>query len=156
MAADDWTAIFTAATAAATMALAIVAWYQISQATHQTKGWQTLAACEKYESDAVLDRCARRLFFARKSGSFATDPPSYRVDVTTILNYLDGLAIGIDQNLYVKEIVRDHLEPIIKWHVDTYLNPSQADKIGIQRTEYARLIELCEGWNKAPPSYRGR
>jgi hypothetical protein len=37
-----------------------------------------------------------------------------------MLNYLDGVAIGICQGLYHEGLARDHLQSIVNVHVDRY------------------------------------
>lgn len=135
--------------ALATIGLLIVGWRQITAARNEARGWQTLAACERYESDIVLDRCLRRLLQGNESGKLKTEPATYRIDVTTILNYLDGIAIGIEQYLYDESIVRDHLEPIVRWYVSNYLEAKFAESMDINpKEDYQRLMDLCERWSK--------
>ena len=164
----DWTLFWaavsaglTALSAGGSIATAVVASRQLSLLARQSRdahiqerGWRTLAACERYESDPVLDRCLRNIFSAKQSMLWLENPAALRIDVTTILNYLDGIATGIEQRLYVTEIVRDQLEPIVKWHVGEYLEPAKAKAIGIDPAEFPRLIAICEQWSREPPRYR--
>jgi hypothetical protein len=50
--ADWWAAI----QGLATIAVAIIAGYQIRQLRKDQGGWETLRACEKYDTDPVLDK----------------------------------------------------------------------------------------------------
>lgn len=131
-----------------TAVLVVVGWWQIMSARRQAKGWQTLAACEKYDLDPILDQCLRKLSKARRTGRLWKKPDKYSVEVTTVLNYLDGLAIGIEQNLYVESLVWDHLEPILRDHTREYLGPVQAYKLGIDIEGYKRLTKLAEKWGE--------
>jgi hypothetical protein len=133
--------------AAATTLVVVVAAWQIMALRRQAKGWQTLAACEKYDLDPVLDRCARKL---AKAGTkkIRKNPERYKVEMITVLNYLDGVAIGIEQNLYVESIAWDHLEPMLIDHVTTHLTGPKAAVFGFDQQEYARLIKLSNKWRE--------
>jgi hypothetical protein len=143
----EWTTFWAALTAFGTFGLIGLGWYQITAVRNENKGWRTLEACERYESDPVLDVCLRNIFAANQTGDFTANPQNYRLDATTVLNFFDGIAIGIAQDLYLEELVRDHLEPIVKWYVEVYLEPVFASRMGIDPTiEYPRLIKLNQKW----------
>jgi hypothetical protein len=143
---SPWTDFWAATTAVATTLLFLVGWLQIRAARNQTKGWQTMAICERYESDPVLHECLLGIAAGRRSGDFLTDSKKYRIEVTTILNYLDGIAIGIEQNLYVEDIARDHLEAIANHYVKEYLTPQFAASVGFDLADYDRLRAMSARW----------
>lgn len=136
----------TAWLALATTVLAAVAWCQIVALRDQTKGWKTLEVCEKYDLDPVLTKCIQKL----DAGGEAVrkEPTAYRLETVTVLNYLDSIAIGIKQNLYVEDIARDQLEPMLIEHVTKHITGADAGVFGIDRTDYATLVELCEKWKE--------
>jgi hypothetical protein len=47
----DW---WTAVQGVALVCAAIIAWYQIGALRRDQRGWETLKACEKYDTDPVL------------------------------------------------------------------------------------------------------
>ena len=136
--------------AVATTLLVIVAACQIRALRVQTRGWQTLAACERYDTDPVLDRSIRRL---AKAGPRKTKR-RYRTDVIAVLNYLDDIAIGIDQRLYVEAIVWDHMYAILTDHVREHLTGPEAAAYGIDPAGYTRLIALYERWTERRTRFR--
>jgi hypothetical protein len=92
--------------------------YQILSAKADAKITRTLAACDRYDTDPVLDRVTNRLANALHDGSLAKNPKDFSVDVLGLLNYFESIAIGISRGLYDKDIVRDMLKPIVIAHVD--------------------------------------
>ncbi len=151
----SWSDVWAALTAISTTLFLGVGLLQISAARRQAKGWQTLVVCERYESDPVLDGCLRALFKARADGSLEASPAQYRIEISTILNYLDGIAIGIEQKLYLEPLARDHMEEIVEKHVKDYLSEEKARATGIELASYKRLLALNERWSKksTQPTY---
>jgi hypothetical protein len=145
---------WSAVEAIATVSLVLIGAWQIKAIRKQEKGWKTLEACEKYDQDPVLDRSLRNIAGAKTSGELDKNPEAFRVDYTTVLNYLDGIATGIRQNLYIERIARDHLEPILVGHVKDWLKPGTAARIGIDLDDYKRLRKLAETWNEGRLYFR--
>ncbi len=151
LSAEAWTAFSTAALASATSVLAVATIFlvvigrnQIVAVRKEAKQERTLAYCDRYDNDPVLDRCLRRLGIAREAGRLVKSA-SIRADATTVLNYLDGLAVGIAQGLYINELARDHMEPILKAHVEQYLGEKSPD-LGVSKDDYRMLLALAERW----------
>lgn len=140
--------IWVAIQAIASAILVLVGAWQILAIRRQNKHLRTLEAVEVYDRDPIIDMCARNLFAARRNGEWEKDPSQFRIEVTTILNYLDGIATGIEQNLYVESIVRDHLGPVIVQYVtEAYLESRIAQRIGIEpMKDYPRLLALVASW----------
>jgi hypothetical protein len=136
------------------IATAAVAWWQISSLKNQQKGWKTLEACERYESDPVLHDVLLKLRDARDSGQLYKTPRTFRAETATLMNYLDGIAIGQAQGFYNKAIVRDHLEGIMKDHVGEFLSPDLASRMELDTTGFARLRALIAEWDNARPWYK--
>jgi hypothetical protein len=59
-----------------------------------------------------------------------------------ILNYLDAIAIGVVAEVYDREIVEDHMKPIIRTQVPRLLLDVDARKIGIPHQDFACLIKV--------------
>src|SRR5690606_34431823 len=106
----------------------LVGRYQIREIQRHNKCVRTLAAIDVYYRDPVIDAACRRIFDAKRTGEFDKDPSAYRLDITTILNYFDGLAVGIEQNLYVEDMLRDHLEGILIEETEDKLSPEAAKR----------------------------
>ncbi len=153
---DIWIAIFTGllfvvtlVLAAATVLLVVLGRRQILMIREEAKQERTLAICHLYDLDPVLDAALRRLGQARDLGVLSYTSAN-RADATTILNYLDAIATGIAQKLYIEELARDHLEPIAKAHVEQYLSAA-APQLGINRANYKALLEMVKRWSEQPP-----
>jgi hypothetical protein len=119
--AEGHVALWTAVLAVATSALVIMGLRQLRSIRDEANRERTLRVCERYDTDPILDRALRRLAIGWRTGDIQRDPEKYRPFVTTVLNYLDTLAIGIAQGLYIEELARDHLAEIVKFHHREYL-----------------------------------
>jgi len=148
----DWTAI----TAIATVVLTLVAYFQISAAREEARINRTLAACDRYDLDPILDAVTRRLGKARDSGALKRNPRRHRHDIYSILNYLESIAIGVQRGLYSSAVVRDQMEPIYVGYVSEYLATGLVDraepkkKLAGHPTEvsFDKIRWLVESWSK--------
>ncbi|HEY0464322.1 MAG TPA: hypothetical protein VGC79_08945, partial [Polyangiaceae bacterium] len=117
--AEAWTAIGTIALAFATLVLVAVGYRQLISIRAEAKKERTLAICHRYDIDPVLDVSLRSLWILQTSANkTAKDLKKHRPDIVTVLNYLDSIAVGIEQELYIEELARDHIESIVKTHVE--------------------------------------
>jgi hypothetical protein len=148
---SDWCAALQGA--ALTFAV-LVACYQLWALRRDQRAWRTLEACERYERDPTLTKICERLRDARDKGELDRNPRPFRLEASTLLNYCDGIAIGVVQKFYVERIVKDHLEPIIRDHVEEFLSLQMAPRIGIDAKSFARLVAMIDRWDKPPPSFR--
>lgn len=140
---SDEVAFWTAATALATCAVGFIAWFQIGEIKRQQQGWETLRACNLYDLDPTLDRAVCAMRAARK-----TNMPLKEVDleITTVLNYFEGIAIGMQQGFYDPKIVRPHLGDLMKTHCDYYFSRSIAEEAGISVDDFGGVKELLAKW----------
>jgi len=116
-----WTAISAIANsmlAFLTLGLLVFAVYQVLTVKRDAKTNRTLAACERYDIDPVLDQITRRLENARDDGSLRQDPTKYAVDLDSLFNYFESIAIGVARGHYDPEIVRDQFEVILSDHIE--------------------------------------
>jgi hypothetical protein len=146
--ADFWAAVGAGLSAIATAALVVVGAWQISSARNERKGWETLKACERYDSDLVLDNCSRILKMARDSGDLAANPRKYTLDVIALLNYLEGIAAGIEQDLYVESIAKDHMQSVVNGLLERYVYSPLGAGLGISEEDYSSLVSLDRKWQR--------
>jgi hypothetical protein len=153
--ATEWAAFGAIATAAITFFLVAVGAYQISAIRDQNRRWRTLAACERYYLDPLLDKASRALKEARESGELERNPKPLSIDVITVLNYLDGIAIGIYQGLYIEELARDHLQPMVEENVAEFLRGDTPGKLGLNLRDFRHLVALEGRWTQiGQPHFR--
>jgi hypothetical protein len=145
----EWATVWSAVQAIGTISAIGVAAYQIHALRRDQKAWRTLEACERYERDPALTKICECLRDARDKGELDRDPRPFRLEASTLLNYCDGIAIGVVQKFYVEKIVQHHLEPIIRDHVEEFLSAKMAPKIEIDPKSFARLVEMIARWDKA-------
>lgn len=110
----------------AAIAAGIAAWLvvlQIKSQHEENMKWKTLDICAQYEFNNSVANAARKVQAAFDKGiiseQLCTD--IYR-DAKIVLNYLDGIAIGIKQGLYIEALARDHLKQIVRVHVERLLD----------------------------------
>ncbi|HTK35773.1 MAG TPA: hypothetical protein VL358_10890 [Caulobacteraceae bacterium] len=139
-------------TGVATIALAWIAYYQLSELRKQLevqgardKQWRTIEACENYTYDPVLRQAKDRIWEARDRGRapLIHDTHAVRKDAIVILNYLDALGIGVRQGVYLEEIVFDHLEHIVRDLVRNILRGGWG-QFNIPETELGGLMYLYD------------
>ena len=137
----DWAAL-------ATLVLVVVGGWQIISIRIENKRERTLRVCERYNFDPVLDYATRRLRTARNNGDYSKNPLDFRVDVITVLNYLDGIAIGIGQGLYSEPLARDHLDHIVSLHSSEYLGDTDARSLGFELRDFRHLCDMKDRWGE--------
>jgi hypothetical protein len=160
---QNWINIWTFAQATASIAVAGIAWFQIGalrkeQSIQQQfhKNWETLKACEKYDTDPVLTESLKILRDARNSGDLLKFPKNYSLEMITILNFLEGIIIGIEQRFYNEDVVYDHLKPIIEDHINEFLSEPCRSAILVGQTEsYSRLTRKSDEWKQVRFKLRG-
>lgn len=146
-----------------TFALVFFGVVQIISARREAKINRTLAACDRYDCDPVLDATCRRLAEARESGDLAANPQKYRLDLYSILNYLESIAIGVRRGLYHHEVVKDYMRPIIVGCHEEYilsglvlraLPATPVAGAGDPSDDFDKMIELVAKWSRPPPWYK--
>lgn len=149
LSAEAWTAIGTIALAFATLVLVAVGFRQLRSIRAEAKKERTLAICHRYDIDPVLDVSLRSLWILQTSGNkTAKELKKHRPDIVTVLNYLDSIAVGIEQELYIEELARDHIESIVKTHVEQYLKGTTPKSAGLNPDHYKSLTKLCDSWSE--------
>jgi hypothetical protein len=95
---------------------------------HRIKAWETVKICQAYYFDPVIEAATERMWRMSNGGKeYIIDKIDNR-DIRCLLNYLDHIAVGVRQDLYIKEIVKDHLGEIIKGHVENLLLSNIEDR----------------------------
>ena len=155
LSAAQWTALGTMVLAGLTLFIVIAGWIQLRAMRHEADKERTIAMCDRYDFDPVLDPCLRRLSVATgHGGDYKTNADKYKSDVVTVLNYLDSMAVGIKQGIYIESLAHDHSHVILRGHVKELLGLGAPNIVGIDSANYAELIELNKKWSTTPPTYR--
>jgi len=147
----EWaTAIGTWLLVAATTALVYVAWRELleinknqKEANDNHRRWATLNACDRYDTDRLIQQAVRAL----KAAPRGLDDQMKRLYATRLLNYFDSIAIGLEQNFYVEAIARPHIGRII---FRRFAELTNAENPWISHEEAQRdfktLIRLMKTW----------
>lgn len=163
---SDWiTPTASAVTALATMGLAGIAWYQFEALREQLKSsaeqlgvqgdrekqWRTIDACERYVYDPVFREAKRAIWEARDKGRLdhIPDPLDVRQDVYILLNYFDGVGVGVKQGVYLSSIVEDHLKVVVSDAVDHFVKRGWGD-FQVNETNIPGLMHLYATFSQEP------
>ncbi len=128
----------------------VVAVYQIKVAKKEAAKWRTIEACERYDVEPILDAALRRIHSSRIDGTLDAKLEELKPDLTTVLNYLDGIAIGIAQGVLIEDIVKDQMEPIFRSHYGKYFTDKMMHGAGLEKSHFRHLTELMSKWNGKP------
>ena len=165
----DWADVATIIAAIAGVCAVVAALVGVKSAITQTrlqmkdihlenKKWNTLNICAQYELSEIIAKAARNLYFHLDYGKqpkvAEEDIGGLSRDAIIILNYLDGIAIGVSQGLYVEELARDHLHIIVRTYVDDLFNAETQKKFGLKKSDYTFLIGMDGRWRLNKPYYR--
>lgn len=130
---------------------------QIQSTREEAKRSRTLAACDRYDTDPVLDGALHRLLEGRLSGELERNASYFKSDIATVLNYLDGISIGIEQGLYIDGLAYDHLKDIVKHTASLYLDDATTIRAArMDPGNYTRLKALRDRWVQDAPRFNDR
>ena len=91
---------------------------QIKQDSNQDRRRNTLEACQRFEKDPIIKDAMKRLWNVTVNGTDYTKlTDEYKFEALTLLNYLQSLAIGIKQKVYLEEMVKDFLQERVEKEV---------------------------------------
>jgi hypothetical protein len=151
--AEEWTALGTVSIAILTLFLVVAGIIQLRRVRSESRKTLTLQACTNYEFNAVIYHCIRRLRDAADSGDLENNPRKHRTQIATLLNYLDGIAIGVNQGIYSEEIVWDNLHAVIQNHMKQYVYSGLLAKAGYSVDDYKQLVDLANRWSAIRPRF---
>jgi hypothetical protein len=155
----DWiTAISAAVSAIASVILFVVAFVQLrglkdqlKQSTDQEKRRNTLAVVERVETDAALREAYKAIWDSSAGGTDYSKTTEQKYHVLTILNFFEGVAVGIAQQIYVESMARDYLNDVLKKSVEVWLLAESAEGLKLPAkmfasTDFEELRRLYSKW----------
>ena len=102
--------------ALSTLALVIVGIFQLRQINcgleenqDREKRQRTLNACDRYVFDPIIHSYTNSIWLNSNNGKDYTHITEPDYNIIAFMNYLEGIAIGVSQGVYIKEIIRDYL-----------------------------------------------
>jgi hypothetical protein len=144
----DWAII---AQAVLAIIAGILVYFQIWSSQQESRKWKTLDICAQHELSERLASAAaelREFFNADPRPDIKTISSKWK----TILNYLDGIAIGVEQGLYIEDLAKDHLKQIVEHHVrEAFENPGYLVK---NKGDYLKLCDMREKWIRDKSYYK--
>lgn len=152
--ADAWAAIGSNTQALVTTILIGIGAWQVFAIKRENLKSRTLSACDRYDTDPIIDASLRELRLLLRDPESA-EKGLLKLPTTTILNYLDSIAVGVEQGLYIESLARDHLKAIVIKHTDDYLrDESVARKIGLNPANFTTLTAMASRWKADPLTFR--
>jgi hypothetical protein len=155
-------------TALATVWLAVLGIWQLAQISEhmrvqgeREKKWATIKACERYDSEPSINQYARKIWEESKSGTDYVNVDNILHDIIGLMNYLDSLAIGVDQGVYNEQIVKDHMKSSIYKSVKAFIKGESGEVDGIAWKAAKPLVDakgfpcLLKLYDKWFPGDRG-
>jgi len=125
--------------------------FSIWTAQQDNRKWKTLDICAQHELSGSLSsavECLRRYF----DTTSRCDVAEVRYEWRLILNYLDAIAIGVEQGLYIEDLAKDHLKQIVTVHVEEAFGPKGS--MTQFRNDYLKLRDMHEKWQRDRFYYR--
>ena len=151
---DEWTALATSCLAAFTALLVAVGIYQVLAIRAENKKSLTLNACSNYEQNPNIYDALQKLWAALENGDLEREPRKFRPQINVVLNFLDAIAIGIEQGLYLENLAWDHLDAIVRRVVKRFIDSGLIEKVDLEREDFIRLIDMRDRWLRARPKFR--
>jgi hypothetical protein len=131
---------------------AAFAYVQIQSAKTENRKWKTLDICAEYEFNAEIAAAVARLRKFYALGAKGDDDPEETVNAAkVILNYLDGIAIGVVQGLYIEDLAKDHLRSIVRTHIRELFGKGRQV---VNEDDFDNLIAMNAKWAANEPFYK--
>jgi hypothetical protein len=146
------TAYATVALVAVTVGAVIAAFLAIRSAREENRKWTTLSVCAQFELCSSVCQANEKIFEAFRNGvPSPADCEKNAFYAKVVLNYLDGIAIGVHQGLYIETLARDHLKIIVHKRVLDLLETTFAKDAKLDKQDWSFLTAMAEKWRKNQP-----
>jgi hypothetical protein len=97
----------------------------------RTREWETIKACERYNFDPVIEAATQLLWNASDGCTDYKRSGVDKRDLIIVVNYLEGVAIGVRQELYIKAVVKDYISDLFDHAVTKYIESGLIDSSGL-------------------------
>ena len=105
---------------------------------------RTVAVCVRYEADAMLVESVRRLHIQHSAAM--ESPHNFANDISLLLNYLDTIAIGLEEEIYEERRARKFMENILLSQCEQFLNERVLTAVGLELGYFTALSDLYTKW----------
>jgi hypothetical protein len=127
-----------------------IAWMQIKRSEMENRKWKTLDICAQYELNHDLSEAANYLRKFYFDGS-QKDLDATKAAAKLVLNYLDGIAIGVEQGLYIEALAKDHLRAIVRGHVRGIFGSGRTI---LNEDDFEKIIAMNSKWTANETFYK--
>ena len=170
MTTEDWqivSAVSATLAALGTLALAWIAIYQlghlraqIAESIETERRRHTLEVCGRYENNERLREAMKAIWEKSNCGSDYTRlDKSDHFHALTILNYLSGVACGIEQGLIIEPLAKDYLQSTVDKSVKAFIRGEsgpgwKSERSLISPDGFESLVRVQEAWSSNKPAYK--
>ena len=136
-----------------TIGLVLVAYFQIRSFKNESRRWETVKVCGQFITNERLFACRQAVYNrTRRDGNYSPDTMKDQShQISTIFAYFEHIAMGISQDFYIEEIVRDNLELEIGIFCQRFLQPTYSDVL--TPAAYQKTEALNRKWLAKPTHY---
>jgi len=127
--------------------------YQFSALRNENKKSRTHEMSDRYSCDPIIHNAVRVTRNAWIDGDIFKNPDRYRDELRTVLNYLNALAIGIENRIYNEEFAFAVLQDVVRIQAKRYLNDRtflEKTFPGITEGTWVPLFRLSRKWDERP------
>jgi hypothetical protein len=148
------TALFTAFAALCTAALTVVAYRQLTLFRDENTKARTLAAIERYDFDPILNKAIRNVRNVMARNSARKSIEANRHDLISVMNYFEGLGIGVQEGVYDEKLIFFMLENPFHEFTEDLVDSGIAKKLGAPPDRFSAMSYLSKQWlaNGGPPT----
>jgi len=132
---------------------------EITSSLEAERRRHTLETCARYESNERLREAMEHVWKKSNNGADYTSlGQDDEFHVLTILNYLSGVASGIEQGVIIEELARDYLEFTLIKSVKAFIKGQsgaswKSDRSIISPDGFESLVRVQEAWSANAPAY---
>jgi hypothetical protein len=155
-------------TALSALSAVVIAFFQLKKMNAQIllgitrdKMRTSYEVCTRYENDTILNDAKKTLWQASKNGTdYSSLGIEHKYEIIGILNYLDGIACGIHNDIYDDKMVRHYLWPVFKKYVNVFILGKDEESyvasnknVRFSKQEVPFLIDKYNQWSAMPDDH---
>jgi hypothetical protein len=140
-----------------TLLAATIAFLAFRRTRSENRKWKTLEICSQFELNAQVAAANEKLQEPFRAGVPGRDAcEQLAPKAILLLNYLDGIAIGVGQGLYIEELAKDHLRAIVNSRVRDLLESTFRQDARLDAQTWCFLVTMAGRWRQDEPYFTSR
>ncbi|MBV8848125.1 MAG: hypothetical protein JOZ16_00915 [Methylobacteriaceae bacterium] len=120
----------------------------------ENRRWKTLEICSQFELNAQVAKANSAIYQGFRNGTPGRpECEALASDAILLLNYLDGIAIGVVQGLYIEQLAKDHLCAIVHNRVQNLLESTFRQDARLDAQTWCFLVTMTDRWRRNQPYF---